>query len=208
VRYACIAANRMFYPVTMMCRVLEVSRAGFYAAQARAPSQRACTKRRVLLEIRAIHAESRECYGSPRVHDELQARDIRCSENQVARLMREDGLRARKRRRFRITTNSNHSHDPAENVLDRNFAIEKQTGLDRVWVADITYIPTREGWLYLSVILDVASRIVVGWSTSRTIDRSLCINALQMALENRRPEAGLIHHSDRGVQYACNEYRQ
>jgi putative transposase len=207
VKYACIAAHRMLFPVTMMCRVLSVSRAGFYAAQVREPSERSQQKQRLLLEIQSIHKESKRRYGSPRVHDELCAREFRCSENQVALLMREAGLRAKKRRSFRITTNSDHAHEPVENVLDREFAVEQQERTDRVWVSDITYIPTREGWLYLAIILDLASRMIVGWSLLRTLDRSLSLSALRMALGYRRPEQGLIHHSDRGVQYACHDYR-
>ena len=205
-KYACIAEHRGLFAVTMMCRVLGVSRAGFYAAQGREPNERSQRKQRLLLEIRSIHRESKQRYGSPRVHDELRAREFRCSENQVARLMREDGLRAKKRRRFRVTTNSDHSHAPAENVLDRKFDVEDQAGSDYVWVSDITYIPTREGWLYLAIILDLATRMVVGWSLKRTLDRSLSLSALLMALRHRRPQHGLLHHSDRGVQYACGDY--
>ena len=207
-KYACIAEHRRLFSVTMMCRVLGVSRAGFYAAQVREPSERWRTRQRLLLEIRSIHKESKRRYGSPRVHDELRARDVRCSENHVALLMREDGLRAKKRRSFRITTNSDHAHEPAENVLDREFAVDEQEQVDRVWVSDITYIPTREGWLYLAIILDLASRMVVGWSLTRTLDRSLSLSALRMALGHRRPAQGLLHHSDRGLQYACHDYRR
>ena len=205
-KYACIAKHRGLFAITMMCRVLGVSRAGFYAAQDRGPSERSQRKQRVLLEIRSIHKESRQRYGSPRVHDELRARELRCSENQVALLMREDGLRAKKRRRFRVTTNSDHSHAPAENVLDRKFGVQEQEGSDRVWVSDITYVPTREGWLYLAIILDLATRMVVGWALQRTLNRSLSVNALRMALQHRKPQHGLLHHSDRGVQYACGDY--
>lgn len=206
-KYACIAEHRLLFPVTMMCRVLSVSRAGFYAAQEREPSERWQRKQRILLEIRSIHKESKRCYGSPRVHDELRARDLRCSENQVALLMREDGLRAKKRHRFRVTTNSDHAHEPATNVLDRKFDVQEQKGTDRAWVSDITYIPTREGWLYLAIVLDLATRMIVGWSLKRTLDRSLSLGALRMALGHRRPEQGLIYHSDRGVQYACHDFR-
>lgn len=207
-KYACIAEHRLLFPVTMMCRVLGVSRAGFYAAQGREPSERWRQRQRLLLEIRSIHKESKRRYGSPRVHDELCAREIRCGENQVALLMREDGLRAKKRRRFRVTTNSDHAHEPAANVLDRKFDVQEQEGSDRAWVSDITYIPTREGWLYLAIVLDLATRMIVGWSLKRTLDRSLSLCALQMALSYRRPAAGLLYHSDRGVQYACGEFRE
>jgi transposase InsO family protein len=175
VKYACIAEHRLWFAVTMMCRVLGVSRGGFYAAQGREPSERSQRKQRLLLEIRSIHKESKQRYGSPCVHDELRAREFPCSENHVAFLMREHGLRAKKRCRFRVTTNSDHAHAPAENVLARNFDVEDQAGSDCVWVSDITYIPTREGWLYLAIILDLASRMVVGWSLKRTLDRSLSV---------------------------------
>jgi transposase InsO family protein len=189
-----------------MCRVLEVSRAGYYAAQRRAPSERSRRRQQLLLQIRAAHKASKQRYGSPRIHDELRAQQIECSENQVARLMREDGLRAKKRRAFRITTMSQHEHPIVENVLERKFTVQDQPELDRVWVADITYIPTRAGWLYLAIVLDLASRMVVGWSLQRSLDRSLSLNALHMALRHRRPEPGLLHHSDRGVHYACQDY--
>lgn len=202
-KYACIAAHRLQFPVRMMSRVLGVSRSGFYAAQCREPSARACEDERLRLEIRIAHRESKRRYGSPRI-----AKQIRSSEKRVARLMREDGLRAKKRRRFRATTDSNHRHPIAPNLLEREFAVEAQPGLDQVWVSDMTYIPTREGWLYLAVILDLASRIVVGWALSTRLDRSLALDALRMALDWRSPSPGFIHHSDRGSQYASTEYRE
>lgn len=206
-KYACITQYRTRYRVTMMCRALSVSRSGYYAAQNRAPSERSRSDLRLRLDIRAIHKESKQRYGSPRVYDELKAHNVRCGENRVARLMRLDGLRSRKRRRFRVTTNSDHAHAPAPNLVERLFDVETQVAADRVWVSDITYIPTREGWLYLAVIIDLANRLVVGWATKRTLDHSLPLAALTMALQQRRPVAGLILHSDRGVQYACREYR-
>jgi putative transposase len=140
------------------------------------------------------------------VHDELKARNVRCGRKRVARLMT-GGLRSRKRRRFRVTTNSDHAHAPASNLVERLVDVEKQLGADRVWVSDITDIPTREGWLYLAVVIDLANRMVVGWATKRTLDHSLALAGLMMALDRRRPGAGLILHSDRGVQYACRAYR-
>jgi len=211
-KYTCIAANRTLFPVRMMCHVLGVSRAGFYAAQSRAPSARACEDERLRLEIRAIHRQSSGRYGSPRVHDELQAKQVRCGENRVARLMRLDGLRSKKRRRFRVTTDSGHALSGhalpvAPNLLKREFAVDAHQP-DAVWVADITYVPTREGWLYLAVVLDLATRLVVGWSVSARINRSLTLRAFRMALEWRGPRPGAIHHSDRGSQYASSEYRE
>jgi transposase InsO family protein len=207
VKYACIAEHRTQYPVRMMCRALGVSRSGFYAAQGREPSDRSRADQCLRLEIRVIHLESKQRYGSPRVHDELKARKVRCGKKRVARLMRQDGLRSRKRRRFRVTTNSDHAHAPAPNLVERLFEVERQLAADRVWVSDITYVPTREGWLYLAVIIDLATRMVVGWATKRTLDHSLPLAALTMALTSRRPSPGLILHSDRGVQYACRDYR-
>lgn len=205
-KYACIEANRTHFPVKMMCQVLGVSRSGFYAARERAPSERTRENGRLRLEIRSVHRESKERYGSPRVYDALRAKGIACGENRVARLMRLDGLRSKKRRQFRITTDSDHGMATAPNLLARAFEVGAHRP-DDAWVADITYVPTREGWLYLAVVLDLATRIVVGWSLGDRLDRSLTLNALRMAVEWRRPRPGLIHHSDRGSQYACHEYR-
>jgi transposase InsO family protein len=208
VKYACIAAYRTLYPVKLMCRALGVSRSGYYAALHRVPSERSKRDRCLRLEIRTIHQESKQRYGSPRIHDELKARNVSVGRHRVARLMRAEGLRSKKRRRFRVTTNSDHGHSPAPNLVERKFDVVEQLAADKVWVSDITYIPTREGWLYLAIVMDLATRLVVGWSTRRTLDHSLAVNALEMALRKRRPEAGLIVHSDRGVQYACREYRR
>lgn len=205
-KYACIEANRALFEVTMMCRVLGVSRTGFYAARERTSSERAREDERLRLEIRAVHRQSKGRYGSPRVHAALQAKQIRCGENRVARLMRADDLRSIKRRRFRVTTNSDHALPIAPNLLEREFDVDAHEP-DQVWVSDITYIPTREGWLYLGVVLDLATRIVVGWSISDRLDRSLALNALRMALNWRRLRLGAVHHSDRGSQYASHEYR-
>ena len=206
-RYGCIERHRGEFPVALMCRVLEVTRSGFYAWRKREPSERARQDQRLRVEMRAIHRSTRGRYGSPRVHAELRARGERVSRKRVARLMRLEGLRGKKRRRFRTTTNSEHTYPIAQNVLDRKFAIEEIGGPDQVWAADITYVPTREGWLYLAIVLDLASRLVVGWSMGETLESSLATDALEMALQRRRPVAGLLHHSDRGVQYASNEYR-
>ncbi len=203
-KHACIARSQAEYPVILMCRVLGVARSGFYAAQARAASARAQADRRLRLEIQTIHATSRRTYGSPRVHAELRAQGVRCGRKRVARLMRAAGLAARRRRCYRVTTQSRHPHPVAPNVLARRFAV---AGPNRVWVGDITYLPTREGWLYLAVLLDLGSRRVVGWAMRATLDRGLPLEALEMALAGRQPARGLLHHSDRGSQYACGEYR-
>ena len=206
-RYVCIERHREDYPVKLMCRVLRVTRSGYYAWRKREPGARARDEQRLRLKVRAIHRSSRGRYGSPRVHAELHAQGERVSRKRVARLMREDGLRGRKRRRLRAAASSEHTTAIAANVLNRKFGVQEIEGLDRVWAADITYVPTREGWLYLAIVLDLASRMVVGWSMGETLESSLAINALEMAFQRRQPRAGLLHHSDRGVQYASYEYR-
>lgn len=154
--------------------------------------------------IKEVHQESRENYGSPRVHRALLSRGEKCCVNTVARYMRENDIAAKTKRKFKHTTDSNHSYPIARNVLDRQF---EQTEPNRAWVGDITHIRTREGWLYLATVLDLFSRKIVGWSMSCRIDRHLVIDALKMAVSNRRPPPGLIHHSDRGSQYASGDYQ-
>src|SRR5215467_539924 len=205
VRFAFIAAEKAGFPVRLLCRTLQVSRAGFYAWQARPVAPRAQADERLGLEIAAIHAESRQRYGSPRIHAELVDRGCRVSRKRVARLMRGHGLAARRRRRFRVTTQSRHSFPTASNVLARQFEWPEP---NQAWVTDITYIPTGEGWLYLAVILDLCSRFVVGWALSARITDALTRDALGMALTRRRPLPGLLHHSDRGSQYASGDYQR
>ena len=207
-KYAVIEAHREDFPVSLMCRVLGVSRSGFYEAQKREARQRERADQRLLLEIRSIHRSSKRRYGSPRVHAELKAQGIRCGRKRVERLMREDGLRAKKRRRHRGTTDSAHAHPTHPNHLARQFSIEQVEGVDRVWVSDITYVPTREGWLYLAVVLDLKSRAVVGWAMKDTLEASLATDALTMALWRRKPGPELLCHSDRGVQYASGDYQE
>jgi transposase InsO family protein len=190
-----------------MCRVLEVSPSGYYASLKRPLSWHALIDEVLMARVRIIHAESDETYGAPRVHQELQAEGLPTSPKRVARLMREDGLAARPRKRYRVaTTNSNHDDPIAPNLLARQFDING-VGLNRVWVADITYIPTREGALYLATVLDLGSRRCVGWAMRDTLEVELALSALRMAQEARRPAPGLIHHSDRGSQYTSGEYR-
>jgi len=207
VKYTCIEAHRGEFEVSLMCRVLEVSRSGFYAAQKRGVKECERADQRLRLEIRSIYQASRRRYGSPRVHEELKAQGILCGRKRVERLMREDGLQAKRRRRFRVTTNSAHAHPIALNLLNRRFTAAEVGGLDQVWVGDITYVPTRQGWLYLAVVLDLASRRVIGWAMKDTLEASLATDALTMALTQRQPGRGLLYHSDRGVQYAAGEYR-
>lgn len=190
-----------------MCRVLEVSSSGFYAAQQRAPSARARRDEQLLVQIRTTHQKSHRRYGAPRVHVELTQDGEHVGKKRVARLMQRDGLRGRRARRFVHTTDSAHAEPIAPNTLARQFDVRTVTTPDRVWASDITYVPTRQGWLYLAVILDLASRRVVGWAIRRTLDRELAVAALHMALLHRQPPRGLLHHSDRGAQYASAEYR-
>src|SRR5438445_7538843 len=183
----------------------QVSREGFYAWQARPSAPRTRADERLGLEIAAIHAESRQRDGSPRVPAELADRGCRTSRKRVARLMRGRGLAARRRRRFRVTTHSRHPFPIAPNVLARQF---ERAGPDQAWVTDITYIPTGEGWLYLAVIVDLCSRFAVGWAISERVTDDLTLAALGMALARRRPPQGLLHHSDRGSQYASGDYQR
>jgi putative transposase len=195
------------YRVRLMCEVLDVSPSGFYAWRKRPPSERALADERLLLQIRLSHEQSDGTYGAPRVHRDLKDVGLPVGKKRVARLMREDDLVGRApRRRGVATTDSAHDEPIAPNRLDRQFDVNG-VQLNRVWVSDITYIPTQEGWLYLATVLDLASRRCVGWAMRETLDADLAVSALEMAIARRRPEPGLIHHSDRGVQYACADYR-
>jgi putative transposase len=207
VKCACIAQHVGEFSVRMMCAALQIAPATYYAWRGRRPSARVQEDTRLKVMVRRAHEQSRSCYGSPRIHVDLQAAGERVSRKRVARLMREERLRGKKRRGFRVTTDSAHLYPIAANVLSRGFAVEKINGLDRAWGADITYLPTREGWLYLAVVLDLGMRAVVGWSMRASLESALCEEALEMALLRRRPGAGLLHHSDRGVQYASLAYR-
>ncbi len=199
-----MARHRGDYPLVMMCRLLEVRRSTYYAWRGRPESRRAQEDRRLVFAIQLAHKASDRTYGSPRVHQDLQVEGIRCGRKRVARLMRENGIRAKQARRFKATTDSVHTEPVAPNLLDRQFAVDRP---DRVWTADITYIWTRAGWVYLAVMLDLCSRRVVGWSMSNRIDAQLTLRALRTALGSRKPPPGLLHHSDRGSQYACSDYQ-
>jgi transposase InsO family protein len=209
-RFAFIQAHARIFHVVTMCRVLEVSKAGFYAWRARPLCDRVKDDRVLTEKIRAIQKQVQQRYGSPRVRMELKALGFSCGKNRVARLMRQAGIRAKSARKFRVTTQSEHAQPIAPNVLDRQFSRTTNPALahaDRVWAADITYIPTREGWLYLAVVLDLASRRVVGWALRTRLEQELAVAALRMALTHRGAHGGL-HHSDRGVQYASAAYRR
>jgi len=204
-RYQFVRDHSGRYPVRRMCRVLEVTPSAYYAWRGRPESRRVREDRRLLVEIKAIHQAKRETYGSPRIQAELKAQGQRHGQKRVARLMRDNDIRAKQKRKFKATTDSKHSHPVAPNLLARDF---EATAPNQKWVADITYIPTREGWLYLAAILDLYSRIVVGWSMAGRMTRKLVLDALEMAMGRRRPGPGLIHHSDRGSQYACGDYQK
>jgi len=206
-RYGFIEAHRTRFAVVTMCRVLMVSKAGYYAWRTRPRSARAQQNAQLVQAIRVVHAASARTYGSPRMHRELAARGHPCSENRVARLMRADGLRVKTKRRFRVTTQSRHHAPVAPNTLDRRFAVPTIAGVNHVWASDITYLWTGEGWLYLAIVLDLGSRRVVGWAMRPTLEQALAVEALAMALTHRQPAAGLLHHSDRGAQYAGDAYQ-
>jgi transposase InsO family protein len=205
-KYQFVAEHSDEFPVTRMCRVLAVSSSGYYAWCRRPQSQRAQDNLELVMRIKEVHAASRETYGSPRVHAELvQGQGIQCNKKRVERLMRIHDIRGRSRRRRRVkTTDSNHNLPVAPNLLDRQFEADAP---NRKWVADITYVPTAQGWLYLAVVLDLFSRRVIGWSMADTMCTLLVKDALEMAISSRHPQAGLLHHSDRGSQYASAEYQ-
>jgi putative transposase len=204
VRFQFIEDHRDELSVTRMCKALNVSPSGFYAWRSRPVSAREMANRELVKKIEAVYYDSYETYGSPRVYHELKSQGIACSENRVARLMRLRGLRAKQVRRYKSTTKRNKRHPVAPNLLKRDFRADRP---DHKWLTDITYIPTQEGWLYLAVILDLYNRGIVGWAMSERMTSALTINALQMAIRERRPGGGLIHHSDQGSQYTDGTYQ-
>ena len=203
-RYSFIREHRQQFRVASICRVLKVSASGYFAWRRRPESPRAAGNRVLVTRIKAAHARSRKSYGRRRIHIQLQRDGITCSPNRVGRLMRQEGLCGLRRRKFKATTNSRHRFPVAPNLLARNFTA---TAPDQVWVSDITYLACEEGWEYLATVMDLYSRRIVGWAMQSTLERSLTMNALEMAIAQRRPGPGLIHHSDRGVQYACGDYQ-
>lgn len=203
-RYAFIRDQASHYPVTVLCQVLRVTRSGYYAWRRCPVSARAQADARLLAQITTAHQASRATYGSPRIHAQLCQQGAPCGRHRVARVMRQHGIVGKPRRTCGVTTDSAHPWPLAANVLDRQFT---PTALNQVWVSDITYIPTGEGWLYLAVVMDLASRRIVGWAMSARIDRTLVGDALQDALRRRQPRPCLLHHSDRGSQYASADYQ-
>jgi putative transposase len=204
--YAFVEAEKANYRVNAMCRTLKVSKSGFYGWRDRPPSARAKSDAALSEKIVRIYKDSRETYGAPRVHFELRTLGVRCARKRVARLMREAGLFGcgGRRRKVRTTLRSrNERTPPAPDLVERNFTPEAP---DRLWVADITYVRTWEGWLYLSFVLDTYSRRIVGWSMANNLRTELVLDAVNMAIYNRRPQPGVIHHSDRGSQYTSVEF--
>ena len=203
-KYAFVRENHRRWPVGVMCRVLLVSRSGYYGWRNRPASRRRQRREALVAKIRIAHQENRQLYGSPRIHRALLIDGESVSRNTVAKLMREANIRAKQRRRFvPRTTDSTHQKPVAGNILDRDFTASEP---DRKWAADITYVPTDQGWLYVAAVLDVYSRKIVGWSMADHMQTDLASDALKMAIARRNPQKGLLHHSDRGVQYASDDY--
>ena len=204
-RYRAIQGHDRRYPVRLMCRALAVSPAGYYAWRGRPASARETANRVLVAKIRVIHRESRETYGSPSIWDALLKQGHGVGEHRIARLMRAEGIRPKTVKKWRATTQSNHRMPVAANALNRQFTVAHP---NQVWAGDITYVWTTEGWLYLAVVLDLYSRAVVGWALGDRLMGEITQQALSMAIHHRRPKAGLLHHSDRGSQYAATAYQQ
>ena len=202
-KYAWIKRHKSTFPVAVMCRALRVSTSGYYDSIKRIPCDQLVRRRSIAQAAAVSYFESQRVYGYRKVYEDL-AKDVVCCKETVRRVMRDIGLLSRIKRKFVVTTDSDHALAIAENILNRNFTADKP---NRKWAADITYIPTKMGWLYLAVIMDLFSHRIVGWSMSDTIDSMLVQSAMKMALADRRPSAGLIHHSDRGVQYASGDFQ-
>jgi putative transposase len=203
-RYRLIREEKAAYPVVLLCRVLGVARSAYYAWARRGVSARARADEELAAQIASAHERSRRTYGAPRIHATLRAQGVRCARKRVARLMRAAGLAGCQRRRRVRTTVADPAHAPAPNLVARDFAAP---ALDRLWLGDITYVATREGWLYLAVLLDAHSRRVVGWAMADHLRAELALDALAMATHARRPPPGLVHHTDRGSQYTAAPYR-
>jgi putative transposase len=204
-RYPFIKECEGQFSISALCRVLKVARSGYYAWGKRAPSKTETANLKLTEQIKTVFAESDQTYGSPRIYEELKAQQVACSQKRIARLMRLADLSAVLPKRFVITTDSNHALPVADNLLDRQFGSDTP---NTRWTADLSYVWTSEGWLYLGVILDLFSRRIVGWAMGATLERSLVLWALSMAIQSRRPEAGLLCHSDRGSQYAGLDYQK
>lgn len=199
-----ISAHAKQFKVQRMTELLNVSRSGYYSHVKRLPSKRAQENSFLLAKVKETYVQGRKCYGSPRITASLRQQGYLVGRNRVARLMQENHLKAKMKRKRVNTTDSRHTHPIAENILNRQFQVHH---MNRVWAGDITYIPTREGWLYLAVVLDLHSRKVVGWSMSPSMETELVTNAMQMAVQRRSTQPGLLFHSDRGSQYASQAFQ-
>jgi transposase InsO family protein len=197
--------NKSKYPIEKMAKILEVSKSGYYEYLKHPVSKRAIADIKIVFEMKEIHRKSRFNYGSPRILKALKGKGIQCGKNRLIRLMKENNIRSRTRKKFKATTNSKHNNPVYENILDRKFIVGEA---NKIWVSDITYIWTLEGWLYLCVIIDLYSRKIIGWSMSERIDTSLVVKAFLMAWIQRKPKGELIFHSDRGVQYASKDFQK
>lgn len=204
-KYRFIRRHEDDHCVVHMCEALEVSPSGYYDWLKRPPSKRALEDKRLLGRIREIHVGSRRAYGADKTWHELRAQGEHCGRHRVARLRREHGIEAERKRRFRRSYAARNNEAAAPNMLQRDFRVSEP---NTAWVSDTTFVPTRRGWLYLAIVLDLYSRRIVGWSMSERNDRRLVIDALTMAIDWRRPGTGLIHHSDQGIQYGCSMYRE
>ena len=203
-KFSVIDDHRSKYPLKVMCRAMRVSRSGYHAWRTRPASQRKTDEYRLVRLIEQVQLGSKGTYGSPRVHAVLTGLGENCSKSRVARVMRRNGIRAKTKRKFKATTDSKHRFPVASNKLNREFnpSVPNQS-----WAGDITYISTKEGWLYLAVVIDLFSRKVIGWAMEPTLDRALALKALRMAISQRQPGEGLVAHTDRGSQYASNDYQ-
>jgi transposase InsO family protein len=193
------------FPVSRICHILKISKSGYYAWVKNPKSQRDKDNDLLVEKIKDYHQQSREKYGSPRIYQDLKENNIQCGLNRVARLMKINNIQAKLKKRFKITTDSNHKEPIADNVLDRNFSAKEK---NKKWVSDITYINTAEGWLYLCIVMDLYSRSIVGWSMDNNMRTKLVMDAFMMAYKKRKPLGKIIFHSDRGVQYASNEFTE
>ena len=204
-KYPFIHSQRGLHSLRMLCRVVKVATSGYYAWRRRERSVRDYENQRLLLQIKAVHMKSGRTYGSPRICHALRKEGVLCGENRVARIMRYDGIRAKTTKKFKATTDSKHTMPVAENLLNREFEAKRPNA---VWTTDISFLWTREGWMYLAVVLDLFSRRIVGWAMDKRMKKQLVIDALVMAIGHRRPAPGLLHHSDRGSQYASKDYQK
>lgn len=203
-KYRFIFENRNTFKLGKMCKTFEVSTSGYHKYLQNKMSQRRRENMLIEEKIKEIYQKSRRRYGSPRIHEEIRAMGMRVNRKRIARLMRINSIAAVARRKYKVTTNSGHNNPVSENLLNQKFEVKEP---NKIWVSDITYIRTKEGWLYLAVILDLCSRKIVGWSMSENMSRILVIRAIRHAIINRNPEEGLIFHSDRGSQYASEDVR-